>query len=189
MLSHRQTHGQNGTSRHTAARFRSPAPRGLHVSVRPSFTLESGIPACCPAARVWCPRCGFVCTERFCGLIIGQRHLRSVLAEYVEHCNTGRAHWALNLHAPATWHPAIASRSMSNPTRRTGPSWESLIQSARLGRSSMWPADFGLWRCFTYSAGSPLRATIMSESSWTSRGKGVDALISWRVKPRNRSCQ
>jgi hypothetical protein len=30
-----------------------------------------------------------------------QRHLQRVLAEYIEHYNTGRAHRALNLRAPA----------------------------------------------------------------------------------------
>ncbi len=39
------------------------------------------------------------CTVRM--LIIGQRHLQRVLAEYIEHYNTGRAHRALNLRAPA----------------------------------------------------------------------------------------
>ena len=39
------------------------------------------------------------CTDRM--LIIGQRHLKRVLAEYIEHYNTGRAHRALNLRAPA----------------------------------------------------------------------------------------
>jgi hypothetical protein len=34
-------------------------------------------------------------------LIMGQRHLQRVLAEYIEHYNTGRAHRALNLRAPA----------------------------------------------------------------------------------------
>lgn len=39
------------------------------------------------------------CTDRM--LIMGQRHLQRVPAEYIEHCNTGRAHRALNLRAPA----------------------------------------------------------------------------------------
>jgi transposase InsO family protein len=38
------------------------------------------------------------CTGRM--LIIGQRHLQRVLAEYIEHYNAGRAHRALNLRAP-----------------------------------------------------------------------------------------
>jgi transposase InsO family protein len=38
------------------------------------------------------------CTGRM--LIIGQRHLQRVLAGYIEHYNTGRAHRALNLRAP-----------------------------------------------------------------------------------------
>jgi putative transposase len=38
------------------------------------------------------------CTDRM--LIIGQRHLQRVLAGYIEHYNTGRAHRALNLRAP-----------------------------------------------------------------------------------------
>jgi len=38
------------------------------------------------------------CTDRM--LILGQRHLQHVLAEYIEHYNTGRAHRALNLRAP-----------------------------------------------------------------------------------------
>ena len=39
------------------------------------------------------------CTDRI--LIMGQRHLHRVLAEYIERYNTGRAHRALNLRAPA----------------------------------------------------------------------------------------
>jgi putative transposase len=39
------------------------------------------------------------CTDRM--LIIGRRHLQRVLAEYIEHYNTGRAHRALSLRAPA----------------------------------------------------------------------------------------
>jgi hypothetical protein len=39
------------------------------------------------------------CTGRM--LIIGQRHLRRVLAEHIEHYNTGRARRVLNLRAPA----------------------------------------------------------------------------------------
>ncbi len=39
------------------------------------------------------------CTDRI--LIIGQRHLQRVLAEHIEHYNTGRAHRASNLRAPA----------------------------------------------------------------------------------------
>jgi putative transposase len=39
------------------------------------------------------------CTDRM--LIMGRRHLQRVLAEYIEHYNTGRAHRALNLRAPA----------------------------------------------------------------------------------------
>jgi putative transposase len=39
------------------------------------------------------------CTDRM--LIIGQRHLQRVLAEYIEHDNSGTAHRALNLLAPA----------------------------------------------------------------------------------------
>jgi putative transposase len=39
------------------------------------------------------------CTDRM--LIMGQRHLQRVLADYMEHYNTGRAHRALNLRAPA----------------------------------------------------------------------------------------
>jgi putative transposase len=39
------------------------------------------------------------CTDRM--LIIGHRHLQYVLTEYIEHYNTGRAHRALNLRAPA----------------------------------------------------------------------------------------
>ena len=39
------------------------------------------------------------CTDRM--PIIGRRHLQRVLAEYIEHYNTGRAHRALNLRAPA----------------------------------------------------------------------------------------
>jgi putative transposase len=38
------------------------------------------------------------CTDRM--LITGQRHLQGVLAEYIEHYNTGRAHRALDLRAP-----------------------------------------------------------------------------------------
>ncbi|MGW2375402.1 integrase core domain-containing protein [Kitasatospora sp. NPDC001683] len=38
------------------------------------------------------------CTDRL--LIIGERHLRAVLAEYTEHYNTGRAHRSLELRAP-----------------------------------------------------------------------------------------
>ncbi|MGW2256213.1 integrase core domain-containing protein [Kitasatospora sp. NPDC001660] len=38
------------------------------------------------------------CTDRL--LITGERHLRSVLAEYAEHYNTGRAHRGLELRAP-----------------------------------------------------------------------------------------
>lgn len=39
------------------------------------------------------------CTDRM--LIIGQRHLQRVLAEYIEDYNSGRAHRALDLRAPA----------------------------------------------------------------------------------------
>jgi transposase InsO family protein len=39
------------------------------------------------------------CTDRM--LIIGQRHLQHVLAEYIKHYNSGRVHRALNLRAPA----------------------------------------------------------------------------------------
>ena len=39
------------------------------------------------------------CTDRM--LIIGQRHLQRVLAGYIGHYNTGRAHRALDLRAPA----------------------------------------------------------------------------------------
>ena len=39
------------------------------------------------------------CTDRM--LIMGQRHLQRVLADYIEHYNTARAHRALNLCAPA----------------------------------------------------------------------------------------
>jgi putative transposase len=39
------------------------------------------------------------CTDRM--LIAGQRHLQRVLAEYIEHYNSGRAHRALSLRAPA----------------------------------------------------------------------------------------
>lgn len=39
------------------------------------------------------------CTDRM--LIIGQRHLHCVLAQYIEHYNSGRAHRVLNLRAPA----------------------------------------------------------------------------------------
>jgi transposase InsO family protein len=42
------------------------------------------------------------CRDRM--LILGQRHLQRVLAEYTEPYNTGRAHRALNLRAPAD-HP------------------------------------------------------------------------------------
>jgi transposase InsO family protein len=56
------------------------------------------------------------CTDRM--LIIGQRHLRRVLAEYIEHYNTGRPHRALNLRAP-TDDPSIipfpASRIKRTP--------------------------------------------------------------------------
>ncbi|MGW2255932.1 integrase core domain-containing protein [Kitasatospora sp. NPDC001660] len=38
------------------------------------------------------------CTDRL--LVIGEQHLRSVLAEYTEHYNTGRAHRSLDLRAP-----------------------------------------------------------------------------------------
>ncbi|MFI9365540.1 integrase core domain-containing protein [Kitasatospora sp. NPDC053057] len=38
------------------------------------------------------------CTDRL--LITGERHLRTVLAEYTEHYNTGRAHRSLDLRAP-----------------------------------------------------------------------------------------
>ena len=47
------------------------------------------------------------CTDRM--LIMGQRHLQHVLAEYIEHYNTGRAHRALNLRAPADDPPVIPS--------------------------------------------------------------------------------
>jgi transposase InsO family protein len=39
------------------------------------------------------------CTDR--KLIMSQRHLQRVLADYIEHYNTGRAHRALNLRVPA----------------------------------------------------------------------------------------
>jgi putative transposase len=39
------------------------------------------------------------CTDPM--LLIGQRHLQRALTEYIEHCNAGRAHRALNLRAPA----------------------------------------------------------------------------------------
>jgi transposase InsO family protein len=39
------------------------------------------------------------CTDRM--LITGQRHLQRVLTEYIEHYNSGRAHHALSLRAPA----------------------------------------------------------------------------------------
>ena len=56
------------------------------------------------------------CTDRM--LIIGQRHLRRVLAEYIEHYNSGRPHRALNLRAP-TDDPSIipcpASRIRRTP--------------------------------------------------------------------------
>ena len=38
------------------------------------------------------------CIDRM--LIAGQRHLQRVLAEYIEHYDTGRAHRALDLRAP-----------------------------------------------------------------------------------------
>ena len=55
------------------------------------------------------------CTDRI--LIIGQRHLRRVLAEYIGHYNTGRAHRALNLRAPAD-DPSIIPFTAHSP--RTG---------------------------------------------------------------------
>jgi putative transposase len=39
------------------------------------------------------------CTDRM--LIMSQRHLQRVLADYIGHYNTGRAHRALDLRAPA----------------------------------------------------------------------------------------
>lgn len=51
-------------------------------------------------------------------LIMGQRHLHHVLAEYTEHYNTGRAHRALNLRAAAddpSVIPLPATRSGAHP--------------------------------------------------------------------------
>jgi retron-type reverse transcriptase len=42
-------------------------------------------------------------------LITGQRHLRCILADYIEHCNTGRAHRALNLRARLATRPSRRS--------------------------------------------------------------------------------
>ncbi|MFF1692052.1 integrase core domain-containing protein [Streptomyces sp. NPDC058257] len=39
------------------------------------------------------------CTDRI--LVYNEQHLRRVLDRYAEHYNTGRAHRALNLRAPA----------------------------------------------------------------------------------------
>lgn len=56
------------------------------------------------------------CTDRM--LIIGQRHLRRVLAEYTGHYNSGRPHRALDLRAPAddpSVIPCPASRIRRTP--------------------------------------------------------------------------
>ncbi|MGO8959780.1 MAG: integrase core domain-containing protein [Streptosporangiaceae bacterium] len=55
------------------------------------------------------------CTDRM--LIMGQRHLQRVLAEYIEHYNTGRAHRALDLRAP-TDDPSVIPFP-AHPIRRT----------------------------------------------------------------------
>ena len=63
-----------------------------------------------PRSAPQCPRMN-ACAERAVPAIraertdrmpiMGQRHLQRVPAGYIEHYNTGRAHRALNLHAPA----------------------------------------------------------------------------------------
>ena len=45
-----------------------------------------------------CARVRAECTDRM--LIVNRWHLQRVLAEYLEHYNTGRAHRALELRAP-----------------------------------------------------------------------------------------
>ncbi|ADI04340.1 integrase catalytic region [Streptomyces bingchenggensis BCW-1] len=51
-----------------------------------------------PFAERWIRTARTECTDRL--LITGERHLRTVLNQYAEHYNTGRAHRSLDLHAP-----------------------------------------------------------------------------------------
>lgn len=50
-------------------------------------------------AQRWVRTVRAECTDRM--LLLGQCHLEHVLEEYVERCNTHRAHRALDLRAPA----------------------------------------------------------------------------------------
>ncbi|QTI90777.1 integrase core domain-containing protein [Streptomyces sp. AgN23] len=49
-------------------------------------------------AERWIRTARAECTDRL--LITGERHLRTVLDQYAEHCNAGRAHRSLDLRAP-----------------------------------------------------------------------------------------
>ena len=74
------------------------------------------IPPRCPRANCYAER--FVLTARpeltDRILILGERHLRTVLARYAGHYNGRRPHRALRLHPPRPDHPAPAFRPPAN---------------------------------------------------------------------------
>ncbi|MFE2448612.1 integrase core domain-containing protein [Streptomyces sp. NPDC059426] len=55
-------------------------------------------------AERWIRTARAECTDRL--LITGERHLRTVLTQYAEHYNAGRAHRSLDLRAPDD-HPSV----------------------------------------------------------------------------------